>query len=176
MLLRGPSVKNNLSHTGHCVVADQGWEELRLNRGGLALHSYRFHFWFECVSKGVASPIMHRNRRCPSLLYFHGSCRENRGHMFQNHNLARLKAGLRSTLWWNMWLSCIACMMVSKWNLADRDGLISFQDRVFYFPFPVLQKMIRQYRTVFRGREGGSSYFLPPALAESSGEEPRQTG
>ena len=65
-------------------------------------------FWFECVSKGVASPIMHRNRRCPSLLYFHGSCRENRGHMFQNHNLARLKAGLRSTLWWNMWLSCIA--------------------------------------------------------------------
>ena len=59
-------------------------------------------FWFECVSKGVASPIMHRNRRCPSLLYFHGSCRGNRGHMFQNHNLARLKAGLRSTLWWNM--------------------------------------------------------------------------
>ena len=59
-------------------------------------------FWFECVSKGVASPIMHRNRRCPSLLYFHGACRENRGHMFQNHNLARLKAGLRSTLWWNM--------------------------------------------------------------------------
>ena len=102
VLLRGPSVKNNLSHTGHCVVADQGWEELRLERGGLALHSYRFHFWFECVSKGVASPIMHRNRRCPSLLYFHGSCRENRGHMFQNHNLARLKAGLRSTLWWNM--------------------------------------------------------------------------
>ena len=64
-------------------------------------------FWFECVSKGVASPIMHRNRRCPSLLYFHGSCRGSRGHMFQNHNLARLKAGLRSTLWWNMWLSCI---------------------------------------------------------------------
>ena len=29
VLLRGPSVKNNLSHTGHCVVADQGWEELR---------------------------------------------------------------------------------------------------------------------------------------------------
>lgn len=26
-------------------------------------------FWFECVSKGVASPIMHRNRRCPSLLF-----------------------------------------------------------------------------------------------------------
>lgn len=69
VLLRGPSVKNNLSHTGHCVVADQGWEELRLERGGLALHSYRFYFWFECVSKGVASPIMHRNRRCPSLLF-----------------------------------------------------------------------------------------------------------
>ena len=69
VLLRGPSVKNNLSHTGHCVVADQGWEELRLVRGGLALHSYRFTFWFECVSKGVASPIMHRNRRCPFLLF-----------------------------------------------------------------------------------------------------------
>ena len=27
-------------------------------------------FWFECVSKGVASPIMHRNRRCPSLFVF----------------------------------------------------------------------------------------------------------
>ena len=26
-------------------------------------------FWFECVSKGVASQIMHRNRRCPSLLF-----------------------------------------------------------------------------------------------------------
>ena len=69
VLLRGPSVKNNLSHTGHCVVTGQGWEKLRLERGGLALHSYRFHFWFECVSKGVASPIMHRNRRCPSLLF-----------------------------------------------------------------------------------------------------------
>ena len=69
VLLRGPSVKNNLSHTGHCVVTGQGWEKLRLERGGLALHSYRFYFWFECVSKGVASPIMHRNRRCPSLLF-----------------------------------------------------------------------------------------------------------
>lgn len=50
-----------------------------------------------CTEIGVARPCC-----------FHGSCRGSRGHMFQNHNLARLKAGLRSTLWWNMWLSCIA--------------------------------------------------------------------
>ena len=169
MLLRGSSVKNNLSHTGHCVVADQGWEKLRLERGGLALHSYRFHFWFECVSKGVASPIMHRNRRCPSLLYFHGSCRENRGHMFQNHNLARLKAGLRSTLWWNMWLSCIACMMVSKWNLADRDGLISFQDRVFTSPFPFCKRWSGSIGLFFadgRGEAHISCLLLWPRVPE----------
>lgn len=50
-----------------------------------------------CTEIGVARPCC-----------FHGSCRGSRGHMFQNHNLARLKAGLRSTLWWNMWLPCIA--------------------------------------------------------------------
>ena len=55
VLLRGPSVKNNLSHTGHCVVADQGWEELRWDRGGLALHSYRFTFlvWVRIQGSGV---------------------------------------------------------------------------------------------------------------------------
>ena len=44
-----------------------------------------------CTEIGVARPCC-----------FHDSCRGSRGHMFQNHNLARLKAGLRSTLWWNM--------------------------------------------------------------------------
>ena len=102
-----------------------------------------------CTEIGVARPCC-----------FHGSCRGSRGHMFQNHNLARLKAGLRSTLWWNMWLSCIACMMVSKWNLADRDGLISFQDRVFTSPFPFCKRWSGSIGLFFRGREGGSSYFL----------------
>lgn len=112
---------------------------------------------------------MHRNRRCPSLLYFHGSCRENRGHMFQNHNLARLKAGLRSTLWWNMWLSCIACMMVSKWNLADRDGLISFQDRVFTSPFPFCKRWSGSIGLFFadgRGEAHISCLLLWPRVPE----------
>ena len=55
------------------------------------------------------------------------------------------------------------CMMVSKWNLADSDGLMAFNIVFLLPPFPVLQKMIRQYRTVF-SRTGGGKLIFPALL------------
>lgn len=68
-----------------------------------------------------------------------------------------------------MWLSCIACMMVSKWNLADRDGLISFQDRVFTSPFPFCKRWSGSIGLFFadgRGEAHISCLLLWPRVPE----------
>lgn len=133
-----------------------------------------FLVWVRIQGSGV--PNHAQKSALPVPVCFHGSCRENRGHMFQNHNLARLKAGLRSTLWWNMWLSCIACMMVSKWNLADSDGLMAF-NIVFLLPLSRFAKDDPAVSDCFFADGRGEAHIsCTPALAESSGEEPRQTG
>ena len=148
----------------------------RPRMGGIAVRTWRscsafvplsFLVWVRIQGSGV--PNHAQKSALPVPVCFHGSCRENRGHMFQNHNLARLKAGLRSTLWWNMWLSCIACMMVSKWNLADRDGLISFQDRVFTSPFPFCKRWSGSIGLFFadgRGEAHISCLLLWPRVPE----------
>ena len=68
-----------------------------------------------------------------------------------------------------MWLSCIACMMVSKWNLADRDGLTSFQDRVFTSPFPFCKRWSGSIGLLFadgRGEAHISCLLLWPRVPE----------
>ena len=59
--------------------------------------------------------------------------------------------------------------MVSKWNLADRDGLISFQDRVFTSPFPFCKRWSGSIGLFFadgRGEAHISCLLLWPRVPE----------